>query len=289
MPGSLLTIVGWRSIAPVALLLLLAGACTPSPQRLPSGEWERTARGVHIDYLELRDAAHDPEADAAVARLEAFLDDVGPHWRVPETIRYYRFQDRERLREHTGWDTNGRALTDHDAVVSIHAADAHEVAHILTVPTGRPLRLANFWLEGIAMFYTWPEVYFPPEGVEERELPRTIGVWSGRSVHAWAQDARQDGTLPALEPLIHGNRDFDALPLDVSYPAAGSFTAYLLGPGHGDPARIAKLRAFFDEANVATSTSAVRAAFEHHLQRDLDDAEAGWHAFLDDWDETELR
>ena len=289
MPGSLSTIGGWRSFVPIALLLLLAAACAPSPQRLPSGEWERSARGSRIDYLELRGAAHDPEADAAVARLETFLDQVGPHWRVPETIHYYRFEDSDSLREHTGWDTNGRALTDLDAVVSIHAADAHEVAHILTAPTGRPLRLANFWLEGIAMFYTWPEVYFPPEEVEERDLPRTIGVWSGRSVHAWAQDARRDGTLPALSPLIHGNRAFDGLPLDVSYPAAGSFTAYLLGPGQGDPDRIAALRAFFDEANAAASTSAVLAAFEHHLELRLTDAETGWHAFLDGWDETALR
>jgi hypothetical protein len=183
------------------------------------------------------------------------------------------------------WDLTGRAVLERDAVVSLYAADAHEVAHLLTAPRGRPLRLAHFWLEGIAMYYTWAEVYFGEEELARRGLPRSIGVWSGRTVHAWAQEAHRRGELPALTPLVHGNRSFRSLDDALAYTAAGSFTTFLLGPGHRDLARVAAFRAFLDDANTATDVTEVRAAFARHLGLGLGAAEAAWHDFLAGWAE----
>jgi len=265
-------------------------ACAPSTQdRLPRGEWEVVASGfVHgteLRYLTLADTAYASPAEPALGRLLGFLEEVGPAWRMPERIDYYAFPDRETLRALTGWDTHGRAILAHDATVSIHAADAHEVMHLLTAPTARPLRLSALWMEGIAMYYTWPEVYFDAATLSERGLPPRLGAWYGRTVHGNAQEARANGELPALTQLVHGNQVFFALPDGITYPAAGSFVTHLLGAGHSDLPRIAALRAFFDEANAAADTAAVLAAFEQHMGESLVDAEAAWHAFLDGWDE----
>ncbi len=266
-------------------------ACTPwVHDRLPRGDWEVAADGVvhetELRYLTLVGARYEEPAAPALQRLLTFLDEVGPAWRMPERIDYYAFPDRETLHALTGWDTNGRAILAHDATISVHAADAHEVMHVLTTPTARPLRLANFWMEGVAMTYTWPEVYFDAPTLVERGLPPRLGAWYGKTVHGNAQDARQQGELPALTPLAHGNQAFTALPDGVTYPAAGSFVTFLLGPGHGDAARIAAFRAFLDDANLAPDTAAVLVAFELHLGLSLTAAEAAWHAFLDGWDEA---
>lgn len=266
-------------------------ACAPSTQdRLPRGDWEVAASGVthgtELRYLTLVGAAYEEPAAPATQRLLHFLDEVGPAWRMPERIDYYAFPDRETLHALTGWDTNGRAILAHDATVSVHAADAHEVMHVLTAPTARPLRLASLWLEGVAMYYTWPEVYFDAATLSERGLPPRLGAWYGKTVHGNAREARENGELPALTPLVHGNRAFTALPDGITYPAAGSFVTHLLGAGHADPARIAAFRAFLDDANRAADTSAVLEAFERHLGLSLADAEAAWHAFLDGWDEA---
>jgi hypothetical protein len=274
---------------PVLLALLLTiAACAPAITRgLPRGDWEvvatATAGGAQLRYLTLVGVEPVEGPAAAVARLARFLDEVGPAWRTPERIDYYAFPDRATLRELTGWDTHGRALLAHDATVSIHAADAHEVAHLLTTPPARPLRLATFWLEGIAMYYTWPEVFFDTATLGERGLPPRLGAWYGLTVHGNAQRTRAAGELPALRPLVHGHQAFTALPDGVTYPAAGSFVTYLLGAGHTDLPRIAAFRAFLEAANAATDTDAVAAAFELHLGRSLHEAEAGWHAFLDGW------
>ena len=273
-------------LAASALTVLLI-ACAPSPlATLPGGEWELAAQGPTVRYL-VR-PGHEPVEDpeVALARLEAFLADVGPAWYVPAELRYFAFADRETLRADTGWDITGRAILDRDAVVSIYAADAHEVAHILTAPHGRPLRLANFWLEGIAMYYTWPEVFFGEDGAGDR--PRRMGTWHGRSVHDWTQTALQAGELVPLERLVHGNAAWGQLDDGVSYPLAGSFVTHLLGPGHRDLERIAALRAFFDEANAAADRTAVLDAFERHLGLPLAEAEAAWLEFLAEWDEGSL-
>jgi hypothetical protein len=274
-----------------AAVALFVGACAPRTAEPPRGEWIEVARGETVRYLVLAGSAPEESAprespEVALARLEGFLDRVGPAWRLPERIDYYAFPNRETLRSITGWDITGRALLEHDAVVSIYASDAHEVAHVLSAPQGRPLRLGRFWLEGVAMSYTWAEVYFPDEVVRARGLPRSLGVWSGRSVHAWSRDALERGELPALAPLVHGVRAFDALDDAISYPAAGSFTTYLLGPGHVDLERIAAFRAFLSDANAAQDAAAVQAAFAARLGVRLDDAEASWHAFLRAWDEA---
>jgi hypothetical protein len=273
---------GLHTIVVALAVALVVASCAPAAERLPTGPWTEVARGEHVRYLQRPDARTPEEAAAAVQRLEGFLVEVGPHWSMPETISYYAFRDRADLRAATGWDTNGRALVDHDAVVSVHAADAHEVAHLLTAPAERPLRLANFWLEGIAMYYTWPEIYFDPEEVEARGLPRSIGVWSGRTVHEWARDARAAGALPPLASLAHGFRAFEALPTDVSYPAAGSFTTFLVGHHPADAAALAALRDFFRDANVAADVAEVEASFAAHFGTSLAKAEARWHAYLED-------
>ena len=281
----------WRIALAVLVAIAALAACTPSAQhRLPRGDWEvaasGTVHGTELRYLTLAGAAYDEPAAPAAERLLRFLGEVGPAWRMPERITYYAFPDRQTLRALTGWDTNGRAILAHDATVSIHAADAHEVMHLLTTPAGRPLRLASLWMEGVAMYTTWPEVYFDTATLTARGLPPRIGAWYGQTVHGHARAARERGELPALTPLAHGNRAFLALPDGITYPAAGSFVTYLLGPGHGDAGRIAAFRAFLEEANRATDTAAVLASFERHLGLRLADAEAAWHAFLDGWDEA---
>jgi hypothetical protein len=268
----------------VALATVLAG-CAPSPLvTLPGGDWVVAAQGPTVRYL-VR-PTHEPPADpaAALARLEAFLADVGPAWYVPDELHYYAFPDCETLRDETGWTITGRAILYRDAVVSCYASDAHEVAHVLTAPRDRPLRLANFWLEGIAMYYTWPEVYLGEDGVGDR--PRRVGNWQGASVHAWALAALRNGELVPLERLVHGNAAWGELDDGVSYPLAGSFVTHLLGPGHRDLRRIAALRAFYDAANAAADRQAVLAAFERHFGHSLADAEAAWLAFLAAHDEA---
>lgn len=280
----------YRVVAALCCLAALA-ACTPwARSGLPRGDWQvaaaGTVHGTELRYLTLVGAAYDEAAAPAAGRLLRFLDEVGPAWRMPERIDTYVFPDRGTLHALTGWDTNGRAILAHDATVSIHAADAHEVMHLLTTPTGRPLRLANFWMEGVAMAYTWPEVYFDAATLSERGLPARLGAWYGKTVHGHAQEARERGELPALTPLAHGNQAFLALPDGITYPAAGSFVTFLLGPGHRDATRIAGFRHFLEEANRAPDAAAVLASFERRMGRPLSEAEAAWHAFLDGWDET---
>jgi hypothetical protein len=275
-------LVATALVAP--LLVALASACAPGPlARLPAGEWRTAAQGEHVRYLVLAgvEPAEDPER--AVARLEAFLAEVAPLWGGAGTIDYYAFPDRETLERLTGWRMTGRAILDRTAVVSIYAADAHEVAHLLSAPRGRPLRLANFWLEGVAMAYTWPEVYFGSEIAAER--PPRLGAWQGRTVHGWARDAVADGIVPPLTEMIHfsGNRTFDAF--ELGYPVAGSFVSTLIGPAPGDERRIAALRTFFDDANVAASAEEVAALFGARMGSSLEEAEGAWHAFLQGWAE----
>ncbi|MBW6456045.1 MAG: hypothetical protein K0A98_09155 [Trueperaceae bacterium] len=282
-----------RTLATVLTLYCVAAlaACTPGAHdRLPRGDWEVAAggavHGTELRYLTLVGATYGEPAEPASERLLRFLGEVGPTWRMPERIDTYAFPDRETLRALTGWDTNGRAILAHDATVSVHAADAHEVMHLLATPIERPLRLASFWMEGVAMTYTWPEVYFDAATLAERGLPPRLGAWYGKTVHGNAREARERGELPALTPLAHGNQAFNALPDGITYPAAGSFVTFLLGPGTGDPARIAAFQAFFEEANRAQDAAAVLASFERNLGTPLSEAEATWHAFLDAWDEA---
>lgn len=275
------------AIAAAFALLGTQPGCAPNPlATLPPGDWQLVASGPTVRYYLLRDTAPVEEPSSAVARLEAFLADVGGDWDVPDELHYYAFPDRGRLREATGWDMTGRAILDRDAVVSVYAADAHEVAHVLSAPRGRPLRLASLWLEGIAMYYTWPEVFFPPD--EARGRPHRIGTWHGRSVHAWAQTALAQGQLPPLRSLAHDNSVWRTLDDALTYPLAGSFTTFLLGPGHSDSARIARLRRFFDEANAARSSDEVLRAFERSFGAPLADLERDWHTFLTTWDEAAL-
>ncbi len=278
------------SLLTVVLIVAVSTACAPSMHgRLPRGDWDvaasGTTHGTEVRYLTLERVEPVEPPATALARLLAFLDEVGPAWRMPERIDYYAFPDRATLRTLTGYDTNARALLAHDATISIHAADAHEIMHLLTTPTERPLRLATFWMEGIAMYYTWPEVYLDAETLAETGLPPRLGAWHGQTVHGNARAIRQRGDLPALRPLVHGDRAFTALPSAVSYPVAGSFVTHLLGPGHDDVSRIAAFRTFLADANVASDTAGVLLAFERHLGITLAEAESSWHAFLDDWDE----
>lgn len=280
-----------RTLLVVLVVAAVLVACAPSLQhRLPRGDWEVTAsgasHGTELRYLTLAGIEPAEPAEAALARLLGFLDEVGPAWRMPERIDYYHFPDRETLKALTGFEATGRAILAHDAVVSVHAADSHEVAHVLTAPVGRPLTLATFWLEGIAMYYTWPGVFFDEAALAERGLPPRLGAWYGRTVHGNAQEARRAGDLPDLAPLVHGNRVFYALPDGITYPASGSFVTYLLGPGHADLERIAAFRAFLDDANEAADLQTVLAAFERRMGLTLGAAEARWHAFLDGWDEA---
>jgi|GEM_PF-2018462 len=281
-----MTLPAARFVAVMVMSLTLT-TCAPTMRvGLPPGDWELAAEGVTLRYHWLRGAPYTSNAASAVERLEAFIAEIGAEWHVPDVVHYYAFPDRETLREITGWDVTGRAILEHDALVSVYAADAHEIAHILTTPRGRPLRLANLWLEGIAMYYTWPEVYFVAADLAGRA--GRIGTWHGRSVHAWAQEALTRGQLPPLSALAFDNRTWSVLDSSLSYPLAGSFITHLVGPGHREAQRFAQLRRFFDDANTSATPTQVEAAFERHLGLRLDVAELHWHAFLREWDEASL-
>ncbi len=283
----------WFTAVAIGGVLALAACAPASRTEPPRGDWEvgavASVRGTELRYLTLVGTEPSEPPATATARLARFLDEVGPAWHMPDTIDVYVFPDRATLRDLTGFDTNGRALLELDAVITIHAADAHEVAHLLTVPVERPLRLGGLWLEGIAMYYTWPEVYFDEATLAERGLPPRLGAWYGLTVHGNAQAALARGELPALAPLAHGNRAWNALPGALTYPAAGSFVTHLLGAGHADLARIAAFRGFLEDANDAVDGEGVMASFELHMGVTLAQAEAAWHAYLADWDEAAAR
>ena len=221
-------------------------------------------------------------------RLEYFYDFASDVWGFGDDrkITYYYFTSRDEVKRLAGIDMNGKVILEENIVLSIHGSDAHEVAHIFTTPTERPLRLANFWMEGIAMYYTWPKLYCS-EG-EERLYERPLGAWHGCSVHQNAKKLLEEKKLPKLESLIYGNEDFGYLDSDISYPAAGSYVTFLIGEAHSDLESVTKYREFINKANKADSTESVKSIFLEVFDTKFENTIIGWKEFLSGWDEEKL-
>jgi len=279
----------WRIVVAVGLaafaLLGVLGEST-RVRAVPEGQWTLAAETDQLRYHVLADETEAPEEVlAAVDRLEEFIDLLAPLWGFAEDRRidYYRFPSRQAVGELTGVATNGRALAEEGVVHSIQLADAHEVAHVITMKplphSGR--NVANLWLEGIAMYYTWPSVYYTQEELDEAGMyTEKLGAWHGASVHEQSSRLLEQGKLPALEPLAHGNRVFDRLDTGRTYPAAGSFVTFLIGAAHEDLEALESFRQFVAQADKARAEQATLDAFERAFGRPLSEWEEAWRAFL---------
>jgi hypothetical protein len=133
------------------------------------------------------------------------------------------------------------------------------------------------------MYYTWPR--FSETPIYQAE----IGAWWSKTVHYWAQTYLQDGSLPALEPLIFGEDDFRNISESMGYPVAGSFVTYLLGEGQEDLTRAKQFKEFLHQAVNEASQDGVLAAFEAKFGVSLLQAEQAWKLFLKTWDETSVQ
>jgi hypothetical protein len=267
-------------------VILLCGAGSNDDQG-----WEKLS-SAHFDYYYRADEAEPHRVEAALERLEWFWEFVAPAWDYPRynRITYYKHASPEGLEESTGRCTNGLAILKKSTVHSINYADAHEVAHLFTTRRLFCLfnccRLSTFWLEGIAMYYSWPIVYFCSASNHIHEY--RMGTWYGKSVHHYAQTQLLEGRLMAIRPCIYDNDHFGSREAMCSYPAAGSFITFLLGPGHNDLAAVERFKGFFRRINRASSEDEVARIFEEVYGSPLEEVEGAWHQFLLEWQEPEL-
>ena len=275
-----------RKFALIALLLaglaLLFATGSHSHTR-----WSKI-QSENFDYFYLEDQGIDTQkAACALERLEWFWELVAPVWDFPgdKRIAYYKHASREDLKEATGRDTNALAFLNRYTVHTINYADAHEVSHLLTTQflfcRYRSCHLSLFWLEGLAMYYTWPLIYFcEGENILHQSL---LGTWQGRTVHCHARDLLAEGNLLEVGPCIYEDSYFKSLDIQASYPAAGSFITYLLGPAHVDPEAFENFKIFLAGTNQARSEEEVREIFAEVFGAPLEEVEASWHQFLRDW------
>lgn len=267
-------------------VFLLCGAGSKEDQN-----WEKVS-SVHFDYYYKAELADPQRVAAALERLEWFWEFVAPVWDYPHynRISYYKHSSPEDLEESTGRCTNGLAILSKSIVHSINYADAHEVAHLFTTRRLFCLfnccRLSTFWLEGIAMYYSWPLVYYCSDSNHLHEF--RMGTWYGKSVHHYAQNRLNEGKLLSIGPCIYKNDHFETVDAMCSYPAAGSFVTFLLGPGHSDLEAVERFKGFFRRINRASSEEEVAQIFEEVFGSPLEEIEAAWHKFLLEWQEPEL-
>jgi hypothetical protein len=250
-------------------------------------------RSENFDYYYQAERDPFPErVPIALERLEWFHETVAPLWGYPagKRITYYRYPSREDLAAASGRDANGFAILNKAEVHTISLADAHEVAHLFTTQNLFYLfnncRLSTFWMEGIAMYYTWPLVYYCNLHNPLYRYP--IGTWYGRSVHCRARELLLQGNLLAIGPCIYENDHFESAGYQCSYPAAGSFITFLLGPGQSNPEQITKMKDFFLRINYARSEKQVADAFAQVFGATIEEVENDWHIFLKSWSECHL-
>lgn len=255
---------------------------------ITKGEWE-SIELEHYDYnYQKAIQLSSEEIEEITARLEYFHGFASGIWGFPDEtkIDYYYFESRQEVKRLAGIDMNGKAVLEENRVLSVHSSDAHEISHIFTTPKERPLRLANFWMEGIAMYYTWPRLYY--SGGKERLYERSLGAWYGFSVHQNAKKVLLEDNMPDLKELIYGNEIFGSLDSDISYPIAGSYVTFLIGEAHSDPVLVAKYRDFINKANIASTTDSVKNIFFEVFDVEFEDTVTDWEVFLAEWDEQDL-
>lgn len=272
-------------------IVLLISGCS-NLLTIPKGEWLKLGETDHFIYYSLAEnQLTQDEVNNALQRLEEFWDEVAPVWAYPGKlkVRYFKFKNRDQVKELTGRYVNGKAILSENIVHSIQFSDAHEVAHLFStqhvITTGDQVKIANFWLEGIAMYYTWPWVYFGKDH-PDLSIKKSIGVWGKQTVHHHAQTYLNEASLPKLTPLIYKNYNFDDLDDQLSYTTAGSFITYLVGESQSDLEGLQKYKELLYRLNQCNSEAEVLTTFHEIFGKPFTVAEAEWIEYLKTWDET---
>lgn len=287
----------------LCFLLLLAGCGSGFLYNKLLDECVKIDETQHFIYNSFEEKElYNDDAEHALQRLEDFLAEVAEKnvWDIPEEkIKYFKFEFREQIKKLTGWQVTGRADFDQNFVVSIYYSDAHEVAHLFTThhlikEKGR-VDVANFWLEGIAMYYTWPRVYFGEDPTEDgKEVIQTsIGVIEGKSVHENVRLLEEIPDTETMKTFIYGNEHFDALDTKTGYSIAGSFVSFLIGQGIPDcinhnPNNLQKYKELLSKLNYCSSRNDVLDAFYEVYEVDFDDMVDEWLDFISTWEEDQI-
>jgi len=269
-------------------ILILSAGCDDDFRVIPDGDWEMHESKYFNYYIQPGVEIDLEEIISNLEILDEFWEEYANLWGYPvEKVDYYRFISREEVGRLTGVPMNGRAIADEAVVHSINDTDSHEVSHIFTMRSiaERDIKVGNFWLEGIAMYYTWPHLYSAEKELYEEKL----GAYGGSSVHYQAQELLKEENLPELELMIYGNKVFNKYREEISYSAAGSFITYLLGSAHSRPEEIENFRIFLGDINGAGSSDEIKASFFEYFGNQLSDIENEWHIFLEDWSEEKLK
>lgn len=182
---------------------------------------------------------------------------------IPKKIDYYKYKDYDQMRRI--WGTSGVAWAD-TGTLSIHhysSWDNHECVHLLTYLIGRPPDLFN---EGIAVGLSTD----PYNGDFE-------GRWYGMSVHYWGKRFKDEGTLIPLNDLLESN-DFRGYEPGITYPESGSFVRFLI-----DTYGLSKMKSIFQTVNRGDSKDEIKQKFQSIYGFSIDQAEAAWLLFLDNY------
>jgi hypothetical protein len=207
-----------------ALATLFVGLASLFPRRwLPTAEEMLAREGFSWRTHETPTFLFHYEADShAEKELETLaklhdearrrvLDLLGER-RYPPRVHVFAVETRERMRQMLGWETNGQAIPDGNALCVVfskltNAAGAHELMHVVSQNLWGALSPTRNWLnEGLAVYSD--DVY----------------GWGGYELHALSKHMRQTGQSVPLAALM---TDFDKQPQQLSYPATGSFVKFL--------------------------------------------------------------
>lgn len=178
----------------------------------------------------------------------------------PRRLQFRKYRDRAHMQRATGQLTNGWADPSAWTAHSIWTWDAHEAVHVYTAVIGRP---SDFFNEGIAVALSVD----PSAG-------RLVPLWNNTPIDDVARSLLRSGTLPTIPEIVE-TEAFRRLPDQTSYPAAGSFMAFVLRTGGMDA-----MRTFFRSSSRVDTQAAIASRFRDAFGLSLTDAEAGWRAFL---------
>ena len=275
-----------KKIIIISLLILAMSFCygCESKKIIPKGDWN-VVETDNYKYYYIEDSEFTlNDVNNAIDRLEKFYDIVAPVWEFSSEskIKYYKFKSRDQRKKLTGRTGTGKAFFKKNIVHSIHAADAHEVSHLITtqhiIEISGEVKVSNFWLEGIAMYYTWPSVYY---NENNNNVEPSIGYWQGKNVHNHLKEYYLDNNnLSDLSSFVYNNKDFDQLDDDLSYPMAGSFVTFLIGKNHTDMTNLDRFKRYIKEINQCNSQEHVLIKFEDIFGRSFSEQNNDWLEFL---------
>jgi hypothetical protein len=227
---------GWKTAGLV--VVLAAAAAFADAQTLPG--FRQMAATPRVSFF-ARSAASRDRAD--VKKTDAFLARMESELRQPlgERLEYYRYERPEDIAAQTGVYAYGLTRIGGAIVHSTAAYHPHELVHAVAGRMGDPGR---FFHEGLAVVL----------GDE--------GRWGGRPVNDVLR-----GRVRGLDRrrLVE---QFDALPAELAYCAAGSFVQHL-DDTYGRP----RLLEFFRGARTPSEASA---AFNRVYERSFAEEFTAW-------------